>query len=126
MVDSTDSSALLETWAIHNRINIFLLSAISPAGLGAMAAGKGRSVGLQFAHLHNVRLMWLKAAAPELLEGQEKFDSDDAPTPAALKTALNLSAAAIGTMVSAALSTNGRIKGFKPHATAFIGYLIAH
>lgn len=31
--------------------------------------GKGRSVGELFAHTLNVRLMWLKSAAPELLAG---------------------------------------------------------
>jgi uncharacterized damage-inducible protein DinB len=126
MAETKDAAALSETWAIHNRINLYLLAAVSPGGLVATAAGKGRSVGLQFAHMHNVRLMWLKAGAPDLLEGQEKFDTDETPTTAALRTALTRSAGAIDTMVAAALASGSRIKGFKPHATAFVGYLIAH
>jgi len=63
-----DENQFLETWNIHNRINLYLLEAIEPATLGSYSASKGRSVGEQFAHMHNVRLMWVKAAAPELLD----------------------------------------------------------
>ena len=55
-------SALTETWQIHNRINIYLLEAIPEENLRDISASKGRNVGEQFAHVHNVRLMWLKAA----------------------------------------------------------------
>ena len=58
----------LETWEIHNRINLYVLEAIAPASLSDVSPAKGRNVGELFAHLHNVRLMWLKAAAPELLK----------------------------------------------------------
>ena len=60
---------LLETWQIHDRINLYLLDAVDAESLGSYSASKGRSVGEQFAHVHNVRLMWLKSAAPELLAG---------------------------------------------------------
>ena len=56
---------LLETWAIHDRIHRYLLGAIPPEALPAVSASKGRTVGEQFAHVHNVRLMWLKSAAPK-------------------------------------------------------------
>src|SRR5258705_13919618 len=64
-----DEKQLLETWEIHNRINLYLLDAVEPAALVSLSASKGRTVGEQFAHIHNVRLMWLKSAAPELLAG---------------------------------------------------------
>jgi len=86
---------------------------------------KGRSVTKTFAHLHNVRLMWLKAAAPELLEGLEKLGDDDAPDHATLRTALEASAEAIATLLERGLET-GKIRGFKPHPMAFLGYLISH
>jgi uncharacterized damage-inducible protein DinB len=54
-----DTNQLLETWEIHNRINLFLLDAIAPEHLKDVSASKGRNAGEQFAHLHNVRLMWL-------------------------------------------------------------------
>jgi len=62
---------LLETWDIHNRINLYLLDAIEPENLSSQLASKGRNVGEQFAHLHNVRLMWLKVSAPEIDERPE-------------------------------------------------------
>ena len=55
---------LLETWAIHNRINLYMLDAIPDDALGASLPTKSRTVYDLFAHIHNVRLLWLKAAAP--------------------------------------------------------------
>ena len=54
----------IETFEIHNRINLFLLKEIEEGWLNDAVASKGRNIGEQFAHIHNVRLMWLKAAAP--------------------------------------------------------------
>lgn len=78
-----------------------------------------------FAHLHNVRLMWLGAAAKDLADGLAKFDSDAVPDRATLRTALEASSAAIEQLLARGLET-GRIKGFKPHPLAFLGYLTAH
>ena len=69
-----DHTQFLETWDIHNRINLYLLNAVEQPTLSSFSASKGRSVGEQFAHIHNVRLMWLKAAAPELLKGLNKVE----------------------------------------------------
>lgn len=115
----------IETWHIHHRIHIYLLDAIDPSHLGVTAASKGRTVGEQFAHVHNVRLMWLKSAAPELLEGQVKLEKDPAPTKAELIAELDRSSAAIAALLAQGFAT-GKIKGFKPHAAAFLGYLISH
>lgn len=46
---------LLETWEIHARINLYLLDAVPPEALGDRSASKGRTVGEQFAHVHNIR-----------------------------------------------------------------------
>jgi len=65
---------LIDTWHIHNRINLYLLDAINEDHLTDIPASKGRNVGEQFAHMHNVRMMWLKVAAPDLLEGVQKIE----------------------------------------------------
>ena len=44
-----DEKQFLETWDIHNRINLYLLDATEPTALGSLSASKGRSVGEQFA-----------------------------------------------------------------------------
>lgn len=117
---------LLETWNLHNRINLYLLEAIPEAALNGVSASKGRSVGEQLAHLHNVRLMWLKSAAPELLEGLTKFEKTQKIDKTLLAKALQDSGIAIEALLQKGLESGGKIKGFKPHATAFLGYLISH
>ena len=71
-----DEKQFLETWQIHDRINLYLLDAIDPGALVSLSASKGRTVGEQFAHIHNVRLMWLKSAAPALLSGLVKIEKE--------------------------------------------------
>jgi len=115
---------IIDTWRIHNRINLYLLDAIPEEHLLDVSASRGRSVGEQFAHLHNVRLMWLKASAPELMEGQTKIEKENI-TKEILHDGLTASAEAISALLEKGV-TEGKVKGFKPHATAFLGYLIAH
>ncbi|PTQ96722.1 putative damage-inducible protein DinB [Mucilaginibacter yixingensis] len=113
---------LSETWQIHNRINLYLLEAIGETHLKDVSASKGRTVGEQFAHIHNVRLMWLKASAPQLLEGLEKLEREQIS-----KQLLHDNLAASANAIAALLEqSDGKIKGFKPNATAFLGYLISH
>lgn len=116
---------LIETWQINQRMNELLLVSIKEPELSDVAATKGRSVGQQFAHLHNVRLMWLKVAAPDLLATQEKIEKEQAITKKLLFDSLEKSAAAIAQLLQDGLE-KGKIKGFKPHPQAFLGYLIAH
>lgn len=121
-----DEKQLLETWEIHNRINLYLLDAVEPAALVSLSASKGRTVGEQFAHIHNVRLMWLKSAAPELLAGLAKIEKEQATDKKLLGKSLMQSGEAIKSLLSKSLRDGGKVKGFKPHVTAFLGYLVSH
>ena len=121
-----DEKQFLETWEIHNRINLYLLDAIEPSTLSSVSASKGRNVGEQFAHIHNVRLMWLKASAPDLLKGLEKVEAGVANDKKLLRKSLTDSGVAIGKLLANSLEAGGKVKGFKPHAAAFLGYLISH
>ena len=116
---------LVETWEINARINEYVLGALTPATLSAVASSGGRTAGEALAHIHNVRLMWLKAAAPELLAGLEKIEKGTMTSPMLAK-ALGASTKAITELVTRSLAAGGRVKGFKPHVHAFVGYLIAH
>ena len=120
------NNPLIETWQIHDRINLYLLDAVDPVLLDSHSASKGRSVGEQFAHIHNVRLMWLKASAPDLLKGLAKIEGIQASDKKLLRKSLIDSGSAIGNLLTKSLEADGKIKGFKPHATAFLGYLISH
>src|SRR5687767_6039640 len=90
---------LVDTWRIHQRINRYLLDAITPVALDDSAVAKGRTVGEQLAHLHNVRLMWLKSAAPDLLDGLTKVEKERSHKKSLLTTALEQSSDAIATLV---------------------------
>ncbi len=116
---------LIDTWNIHNRINIYLLDAINENHLAEVSASKGRNVGEQFAHIHNVRLMWLKAALPDLLDGQTKIEKNTKITKKLLTIELNKSAKVISELLAKGF-VDKKVKGFKPHPSAFLGYLISH
>lgn len=118
------SDAVLDTWQIHNRINLYMLEAVAQEHLTGIPA-KGRTVGEQFHHIYKVRLMWLKASLPTLLESLEELPKERAGDKAALTEALTTSSELIVRLYAAGCEA-GKIKGFKPHPTAFIGYLIAH
>src|SRR2546423_15627850 len=121
-----ESTQVLESWDIHNRINLYLLDSIDAAHLNSTLSSKGRNVAEQFAHLHNVRLMWLKVSAPDLCKGLNKIEKDDALDQKLLSSSITKSAKAIRTLPEKAFASDGRVKNFKPHAAAFLAYLISH
>ena len=116
---------LLETWHIHNRINMYLLAGIRPEALADCPTAKGRNVGDQFAHIHNVRLMWLSVAAPDLMIGLEKIEKGANLSLADLEFALSASGEAMEKLLQRGVKT-GKIKGFKPNVAAFLGYVLSH
>src|SRR5215471_13712503 len=98
---------LVETWKIHDRINRYLLDAVPDEALGSSLAPKHRTVAALFAHLHNVRLMWIKVAAPELMKGLEKIEADKPPTKALLRKSLEASGSAVAELVGKACDAGG-------------------
>jgi uncharacterized damage-inducible protein DinB len=116
----------IETWAIHNRIHLYLLDAISDDALSASMSPRGRTVYDLFGHIHNVRLMWLKAARPDLLAALQKIEPKSSVSREPLEDALKASGDAISVLLRQSLESGGKVKGFKPHASAFLGYLISH
>ncbi|MCM3901832.1 MAG: DinB family protein [Pyrinomonadaceae bacterium] len=121
-----EGNQLLEAWDIHNRVNLYLLEAIEAEHLEDVSASKGRTVGEQFAHIHNVRLMWLKQAAPELIGKLKKIEKDDAREKQVLQKSIADSGRAMNMLLAKGIESEGKIKGFKPHVAAFLGYLISH
>lgn len=117
-------SQLSETFLLNHRINLYLLDAIAPESLNDKSITKGRSVGEQFAHLYQVRLMWLRVALPEVMDTLPPLEKTKLSHDT-LTQALTESAEAMAKLLEKGEET-GKIKGFKPHATAFLGYLLAH
>ncbi|HYF31685.1 MAG TPA: DinB family protein [Chitinophagaceae bacterium] len=118
-------SALVETWHISHRINEYLLSGIQEPHLADISLAKGRSVGHQFAHMHNVRLMWVQASAPDLLPGLQKIDKEIIITKKVLLDAFEISSEVIAEILKRGIET-AKVKGFKPTPEAFLGYMISH
>jgi hypothetical protein len=107
------SQALLTAFDTNDRINQYLIENLPPEAWRAEPPdGKGRTIAAIAAHMHNVRVMWLKAAAkgskiPEQLDRTRV-------TPAQAVKALEQSRAALAAVLKAALDTDGRVKGFRP------------
>ncbi len=115
--------ALIEAWEICARINLYLLDSLTDSQWMAKPE-KGRANDAQFAHLHNVRLMWIKVIDPELHAQMTKLEAPYDRV--AVRATLESSAAAMSTVLRSVADPAGRVKGFKPHAAAFVGYLISH
>jgi uncharacterized damage-inducible protein DinB len=121
----TDS--LLLTWETHNRILLYLLEAIPEAALSGTASNGGRSVGQMFAHLHNVRLMWLEAADPSTATRLEKVPArkKEGYMLAQLRAALETSGAAMARLFEAG-AVAGKIKNVSMPPGVFYSYSVAH
>lgn len=117
--------SLLLAFDTNDRINQYLLENLPAAAWRAEPPdGKGRSIAAIVAHMHNVRVMWLKAAAKES-KIPEQLDRTNVTQPAAAK-AFEQSRSALSAVLRAALEGDGHVKGFRPDAAGFFGYLIAH
>lgn len=118
------NDALVDTWRINARLNLDLLDALSPEQY-EVKTPKGKAVASHFSHMHFVRLMWLKAAATDLLKGLDKEDGK-ACSLSEIRAALEQSEDRIATLIERAETPEGPVRGFKPHCAAFVGYLVAH
>jgi uncharacterized damage-inducible protein DinB len=116
--------ALLNALDTNNRINLYLIENLPPAAWNSkLPDGKGRTIAAIVAHMHNVRVMWLKTAKAQDIP--EQLDRATV-TPAQATHTLESTRAALHKLCRQALETDGRIKGFRPDVAGFVGYLIAH
>jgi len=59
--------ALLETYAVNDRINQLILEHLAPRAWRAKPSGRNaRTIAAIFAHMHNIRRKWLRLSAPHL------------------------------------------------------------
>jgi len=116
--------ALINAFDTNNRINQYLIDNLPPdAWKAKLPDGKGRTISAIVAHIHNVRIMWLKAAKAANIP--EQLDRATV-TPAQAVRAFEKSREALSDLAGRALETDGRIKSFRPDVAGFIAYLIAH
>jgi len=120
--------AFLEAYAVNEQMNQMLLGAIDSRAWRADPPGaKGRTIAAIFAHIHNVRHMWLVVSAKDLkFKVPAKLDRDKC-TPKQAAAALASSAEAISKLLAAGLERDDlRIKDFRPDVAGAFGYMIAH
>jgi uncharacterized damage-inducible protein DinB len=119
--------AILDSYAINEAANQVLLKHIdSGVWRAPLPDGSGKkTIAGVFAHIHNVRLMWLKMTGKR--SGLPARLDRHKCTKRQVATALGRSAKAISKHIGAALEReDGRMSGFPPHAVAFMCYLLAH
>ena len=117
--------ALLRAFDTNDRINRYLIEHLDDeAWTAEPPGGKGRTIAAIVAHMHNVRLMWLKATDP----GSERPEQLDRHTVTRreAEAALVRSHDALHDVLERALTSGGRVKGFKPDVAGFFAYLVAH
>ena len=118
---------LLNTWQIHQRMNIVLLQNITEDGLSKSGNIRGgRSIRQQFIHIHNVRLQWLEICAKEIFKKYTALDKDKNYTAKELIQSLDSSATGIRELLESGWENQGKIKGFKTGVIPMLGYFISH
>src|SRR5271167_163353 len=86
------AEGLLSAFDTNDRINHYLLDNLPAEAWRAEPPGnKGRDVAAVVAHMHNVRVMWLKATKGKVPQQLDRFTV----TPAQAKKALDASRAAL-------------------------------
>jgi uncharacterized damage-inducible protein DinB len=117
--------SILHAFETNDAINHYMLENLPAAAWRAEPpGGKGRTIAAIVAHMHNVRGMWLKAAAKQT-KIPEQLDSSTV-TPKEASKSLDQSRSALSALLKAAMAADGRIKGFRPDVVGFFSYLIAH
>ena len=116
----------IDTWQTNNRINLAVIDELPVEALEATLSDRGgRTIGLQLAHLHDVRLKWLEVCAPAIFKTQTKIDKDGKIDKSLLKKQLTASANAIADWMSTA-DDAGKLKGYKKGIVFLLGYFLAH
>ena len=126
--------ALLETYAVNDRINQLILEHLDPRAWQAKPPGRNaRTIAAIFTHMHNMRRKWLRLSAPHLKLPAELDRSRCTQRQA--RTALAESARRCSEMLAEGMGrADGRVKQFCrdgwarpwPAGAAMFTYMVAH
>lgn len=118
---------LQATWGIHQSKNKLLIDAISDKGMQTtLSARGGRTVFMQWMHIHLVRLQWLEICARDIFSSQTKpvknalFDREK------LVGLLEESATGIADLLERGAIAEGKVKGFTGGVIPLLGYFVSH
>jgi len=126
--------ALLETFAVNEAMNQFILEHLDPKAWRAKPPGRNaRTIAAIFAHVHNIRRKWLRLSAPHL-KLPAQLDRTCC-TQKQARSALAESAERCSQMLAEALADpDGRVKQFLrdgwakpwPAGAAMVAYMLSH
>lgn len=118
---------LLDTWNIHNKMNLLLMDNITDAGMQkTLSTRGGRTVYQQFIHIHNVRMQWLEICAKDIFKKYKVLDKEAAFDRKLLKKNFEDSAKGIEELFGKSWDDGGKVKGFKKGVLPLLGYFISH
>src|ERR1700741_66389 len=87
---------LLDAWQIHHKMNLLLIDNITDTGMQkTLSTRGGRTIHLQWVHIHNVRMQWLEICAKDIFSKYKVLDKEAAFNRKELRKALDDSAKGI-------------------------------
>lgn len=118
---------LADTWNTHHKMNLLLIGNTTDTGMQqTLSTRGGRTVYLQWVHVHNVRMQWLEICAKDIWKKYKVLDKEDPFDRKALKKALDDSAKGIEELLVRSWDEGGKVKGFKKGVLPLLGYFISH
>jgi uncharacterized damage-inducible protein DinB len=87
---------------------------------------RGRTISLQLAHMHNVRLNWLEVCAPDIFKKLKSMKTGAPVNRKLLRQAFEDSAKGIDELIDRSWNDGGKLKNFKKGIIPFVSYLISH
>ena len=124
--------AAVRIFAANDRVNQMLIEHLDPAVWRAKPPGNTRTIAAIFAHMHNVRLKWVRLSAPHLKVPAQLNRAHCTPQQA--RVGLAESAARCEEMLAEALGGGGRVKEFRrdgwarpwPVGVEMLCYMVSH
>ncbi len=108
-------------------MSLMLLDSLNEDALDSTLSKRGgRTVGMQLAHLHDLRLTWLEIINKDFIAGIKKIPKEEANKKELLKTSLIKSGDAVEKMILESLQKDAKVKGFKKGLIPFLGYMLSH
>ena len=118
---------LMEAWHTHNKMNYLLIDNTSDAGMQkSLSTRGGRTVYLQWVHIHIVRMQWLEICAKDIFKKYKVLDKDASFDKKALKKYLEDSARGVEELLVRSWDDGGKVKGFKKGVIPMLSYFISH
>ena len=105
---------VLDSWRVNNTINLLLIDAIPAHGFASVPlASRGRTVAQQLAHMHKVRVGWLRFQDALGAKDLRLFGRGSSPTRSKLKAAFRASGKVFADFLASVLADGERIKMFR-------------